>query len=122
MKGLSIFSRKKVEDEQDKQDDVALQNKKDPNSLETMFEEMTSLKSRLLFKEKEVQILEDMVAQKDEEIRRFRNRCVADIESDWKEFDTFLSITGPGRSKNETRHKKEPREEEIKGMAQNQTL
>uniref|UniRef100_A0A6N2N174 Uncharacterized protein n=1 Tax=Salix viminalis TaxID=40686 RepID=A0A6N2N174_SALVM len=68
MKGLSIFSRKKVEDEQDKQDDVALQNKKDPDSLETMFEEMTSLKSRLLFKEKEVQILEDMVAQKDEEI------------------------------------------------------
>lgn len=112
--------------------DVALQNKKDPNYLETMFEEMTSLKSRLLFKEKEVQILEDMVAQKDEEIRRLKEPLRvrdlkvdvlrADIESAWKKLDTFLSITSPGMSKNETRHEKEPREEEIKGMAQNQTL
>ncbi|KAB5514620.1 hypothetical protein DKX38_028530 [Salix brachista] len=114
MNGLSIFSRKKVKDEQD---DV-LQNEKDPSSLETMSAEMTSLKSRLLLKEEEVQILKDMVAQKDEEIKRLRVRDLkvdvlrADVESAWKKFDTYLSITSPERSKNEIRHEKEPGEED----------
>ncbi|KAB5514628.1 hypothetical protein DKX38_028534 [Salix brachista] len=106
----------------DEQDDV-LQNEKDPSSLETMSAEMTSLKSRLLFKEEEVQILKDMVAQKDEEIKRLRVRDLkvdalrADVESAWKKFDTYLSITSPERSKTEMKHEKEPGEEEIKGMA-----
>ncbi|KAJ6296278.1 hypothetical protein OIU76_027051 [Salix suchowensis] len=120
MNGLSIFSRKKVKDEQD---DV-LQNEKDPGSLETMSAEMTSLKSRLLSKEVEVQIMKDMVAQKDEIIKRLRVRDLkvdvlrADVESAWKKFDsTYLSITSPERSKNEMKHEKEPGEEEIKGMA-----
>ncbi|KAJ6673280.1 hypothetical protein OIU85_012289 [Salix viminalis] len=115
MKGLSIFSRKKVKDEQD---DV-LQNEKDPSSLETMSAEMTSLRSRLLFKEEEVQILKDMVAQRDEEIKRLRVRVLkvdvlrADVESAWKKFDTtYLSITSPERSKKEIRHGKEPGEED----------
>ncbi|KAJ6435748.1 hypothetical protein OIU84_000880 [Salix udensis] len=100
MKGLSIFSRKKVKD--------------DPISLETMSAEMTSIKSRLLSKEEEVQILKDMVAQKDEIIKRLRVRDLkvdvlrADIESAWKKFDTFLSTTSPERSKNEIKHEKEP--------------
>ncbi|KAF9662840.1 hypothetical protein SADUNF_Sadunf18G0096100 [Salix dunnii] len=126
MKGLSIFSRTKVEDEQDTHSDV-LQNEKDPSSLETMSEEMTALKGRLLSKEYEVQSLKDVLAQKDEEINRLKDKLRVrdlkvevlrtDVESAWKKFDSFLSVTSPDRSKIEIKHEKEHRKEEIWGMA-----